>query len=617
VLLSCPIKTKTSSGIIYGFDIIEGRPDNLHVDGRPDNLHVEDKSIVSVGLVRNNDNLEIATGKSDNIKLYNSNINIGNRSIIFDNAELHKNNGDLLWVTKEKSINLTKPPEKGYTGELTYIAGSNIRTGDVVCMDPSGNGNIHNAVGGRTYPIKNIDFSGCSKNMTIFSLDSQYCIIAFTKCVFIDGNTNLLATWHVLNKDTMLTTRQFSCLIYKIKHDQLATNKPYQIYSKIIQITYTTYVVVYLLPGDNKIHITDIISIENTTDAESYISINENTTAIELPNTCDIMTADYDSINKMIIFVCYSNDIQNFVVALVKVDIQDTPAVKFILGTICSNLSSLAMADIEKQLHLILIPGGSCLISYGICKLVFIVSNYDGPISPGENFLDYESIDCVDMLYDNNNGIIMTLEKTVSGSCFIQTLDILGLVIQKQSTRGFRNANMEPLGISYNSASDSYAVVYSLGPNKTPLYIQHFDYDGDNIVLGLRYIDSNQYDQYLSVSKNSLYVKHGRCLYEIPGTSSYLYGFEPSHISIFEDGYHGNPSCFLGLSTNNASENTECKVTIKGHIYISNILPTSFVGKKLYLTDANKEFPTSLSISAINGIFIGTCLDANKILLGL
>jgi hypothetical protein len=313
----------------------------------------------------------------------------------------------------------------------------------------------------------------------------------------------------------------------------------------------------------------------------------------------------------MIVIASYVSNSQNFAVVLLGFNELD----RLQIGTVQVGISTISMVDDNKQIHLVLIPGGACVLSYGICKLVFIVSSYQGSITAGENYLDYESIDCVDMLYDQNNGVIMSLEKTISGSCYIQTLDVLGLSIQKQSSRGFKNSTMEPLGITYLSQLDSFVVVYANTTADTSnIYVQHFDFDGNDIKLGLRYLDDSSPDNF---------IKRERYVFEVPGTKLCMYGSQSDIISVFEDGYNGNPAAFLGFAMNSVVleeyKDPTCQVMIKGHIYTNEIdkLPLTFVGKKVYLTDGNKKYPNNLSTNGQHGIFVGTCLDVNRIIIGL
>lgn len=240
-----------------------------------------------------------------------------------------------------------------------------------------------------------------------------------------------------------------------------------------------------------------------------------------------------------------------------------------------------------------------------------MISSYQGSITTGEPFMDYESVDCADMLYDANNGVVMTLEKTVSGSCYLQVLDVLGMKIQKITSKGFNNANVEPLGIAYNETSEDYAMLYATGVDNVPVYVQTFEFDGELIKFGLRYQDTNG----VYVPNGS--VKHEKNLFEIPGTKLFVYGYDSGVLATFETGYRGNLSGYLGISTGVAYTGQSCEVVIKGHIYVGTTLPANWLGKKLYVVDPTREYPESLSLSSTHGVFLGTCLDPTRVLLGL
>lgn len=550
----------------------------------------------NVGLVYE-DKLQLATGSNDNIQLTDNEVVLGNRQIKFKDGFLSVKDNELIWESYGRKMVLSKLPEKQYNGELMYKAGSNVRIGDVICVDAAGL--VHNGLGGRTIPL-DIKFEGSAKSLDVFPIDDVSFHVAYVKCHVVGDESRLTAVWHMVDKDTMKSLMS-SFIIYRSTADpSLKDTSPDEIYGKILQITSDKYVVVYLVPGEN---ILRVVIVNNPFGVSSV----SKPVVVALGSKCDNMTAEYDLANHMIVIACYSMAIQNFVVALLNVE--DTIEI----GTVQENVAQMPISDMGKQIHLVLIPGGSCVVSYGICKVVFMVSSVNAPVTSGENFLDYESVDCVDMLYNENNGNLMSLEKTVSGSCYIQILDVLGLTVQKQTSKGFRNANMEPIGIAYNSILASYIMVYALGNS---VYVQHFEYDGLNITTGLRYLDSSaEYKQSLCRSGN--YVKHGRSVHEIPGMNLSLYEFDRG-VCIFEDNYHGNPSGFLGLAMNASELNRPCKVMIKGHVYTtSSPLPSGFVGKKLYLVDPTKEFPSSVSTNPMNGIFIGTCLDIGHIILGL
>ena len=130
-------------------------------------------------------------------------------------------------------------------------------------------------------------------------------------------------------------------------------------------------------------------------------------------------------------------------------------------------------------------------------------------------------------------------------------------------------------------------------------------------MFGLRYQDTT------STYEPTNSTKHEKNLFEIPGTKMFVYGYDPNVLSVFEAGYHGYPSGYLGIASDDAVANQQCNIVVKGHIYKGAMLPQSWLGKKLYITDPTKDYPECLSIQPQHGVFLGTCLDSTRVLLGL
>lgn len=412
--------------------------------------------------------------------------------------------------------------------------------------------------------------------------------------------------------------------VYTLTTDEYpADGQWYDGCGKILQISSDVYAVVYMISkGSN----CNVCKIQNPFGAETKVSrlvcdavtgnvgsyaVTDNVSSDLVTGKAgrlDNMTAGYDQNTDFLVIVAHSEESQNFVITLVSIG-REFGEMK--LGTVETSVCNTSIADTNKQIHLVMIPGGTCIISYGIIKLVFIVSSYQGAITTGECYMDYETMDCAGMYYDNNHGVVITLEKTVSGSCYIQVLDVIGITVHKLSSKSFKNANIEPLGISYNSTADVYAMSYATGPTGVPVYIQPFEFDGDQIKLGIRYQDGTCLYEPAGI------VKHENYLFEIPGTKLFLHCYDPNVISTFEIGYNGNPAGYIGIATNDAKTGHYCSVVIKGHIYAGSVLPFSWLGKKIYITDPSKNYPECLSTNSQNSVFLGTCVDNNKILLGL
>lgn len=540
------------------------------------------------------------SGKSTPILLTDSTVNIRHRNLSFNDASLERKGSDLYWKVGSDETHLNKPQETWYRETLNYIAAGDIKKGDIVCMDPNGSGKIYKGIGGKIQKIPAIPaYSGRNKAMNVFDYDSANYVLAFTKTKLMSNRTQIIANVLLISKDSHVVQKNYEFILTKDEYP--SDSVLHDGYGKIVQIEPNVYAIAYLKPDENRCKVCKLKNPFSLTPTVEYLEV-------EMGVICENMTAEYDHNNDCLVIACHSNTTRNFAIALVSAGREDG---SLELGTVEVNLPNLVVADINKQIHLVLIPGGTCIVSYGITKMVFIISSYKGSITPGESFMDYESVDCAGMFYDTCNSVIITLEKTISGSCYLQVLDVLGIAIQKLASKGFNNANIEPLGIAYNTSTGNYALLYATGPSGVPVYVQNFEFDGEIITFGIRYQDPiSNYEPIGS-------IKYEKNLFEIPGTKTFIYGYDPDVLSIFEAGYHGYLTGYLGIANNDAGTNQQCSIVVKGHIYSGAALPQSWLGKKLYITDPVKDYPECLSTQAHFGVFFGTCLDSTHVLLGL
>ena len=481
-----------------------------------------------------------------------------------------------------------------YQSTVSYTAAAKIKTGDLVCMDPYGSGKVYKGLGGN---INNLSFSSdrCV-DINVFNYDVDNYCLAITKSKLFGKLTKLVVSLLKVSKSTHQTQNIYEYVLNMNEETSSADD-----ICKVLQIDQNTYVIVTLTQNTSTIKTTKIVN------PFGVVPLIYSLTS-QLPTQCSNITAQYDASSDCVVLAGYCASQQNITIALILAG-KDSENLQ--LGTIETCLSTTQLLEPNKQLHLVLIPGGTGIVSYGITKIVFVISSYLGSITYGDAFVDYESVDCASMFYDLEHNILVTLEKTISGSCYIQVLTIIGISIQKLTNRGFNNSNIEPLSVAYNSTLGQYTIVYATGVNNANIYVQVFEFDGDTITLGLRYQDlSGVYN--LSNNRNT------SNLYEIPGTNLFMYNYGTNVISIFESKYHGEPSGYLGIACNDAEVAQPCDVLIKGHIYTSSVvLSSQWIGKKVYVSDVVKSFPDYLSINSRYGVFFGTCLDDKRILLGL
>ena len=319
---------------------------------------------------------------------------------------------------------------------------------------------------------------------------------------------------------------------------------------------------------------------------------NTSLQSININNICNKFNLIQE--NNNIILACYCSDISNIKLVILDYDLN--------LLQINHAISTEPIVDtLDKNINIINTPGQVIIISFGNRKLAVVVS--DNNIISGEILVDYESYDCVDMHYNINNGVIITLEKTNANTCFIEVLDILGTKIQKLTSKKFGNNTMIPHNLVYNNNTDNYLLFFN---NK----IQIIKYDSDLIEVGLCYANN--------ALNTSTYVNTGTY-----HTSKLFYCYDnnflcfSNDILYYVDNYQGAPSAFIGISNNKCNINDICNITIKGNIYETEAeLPNNYIGSKLYLHNVNGVFPQNMTINK-SGVFIGTCINKNKILIGI
>lgn len=431
---------------------------------------------------------------------------------------------------------------------LKFSAISAIEKGDLVCID--NNEKAIKALGGKWINLTN-NISGLLKYA-----DND-------KLITINNTDN--------NNSAEIN-------IYKFKYD----NSLYQI-ELLDTITFNCNNITDLkIIKINNFHIaawpdSNIIKIIKLEDKQLF-NININ-------NVCDKFNIIEE--NNNIVIAVYCSNISNITLVILDNNIN-------LINTVLSISQEPIIDTLDKTINIISTPGNVIIISFGNRKLAVVLSNINNIIT-GEILIDYESYDCVDMHYNINNGIIISLEKTNANTCFIEVLDILGTKIQKITSKKFGNITMIPHNLVYNNNTDNYLLFFN---NK----VQIIKYNGDSLDIGMQYgfdsILENNISRLFYVN-NNLFICHvGKLL-------------------CYMDGYQGNPSAYIGISNNKCDINDICNITIKGNIFESNVnLPNNYVGSKLYLYNVNSIFPQNLSTVKTN-IFVGTCISKNKILIGI
>ena len=311
----------------------------------------------------------------------------------------------------------------------------------------------------------------------------------------------------------------------------------------------------------------------------------------------------------ILILGLYIPSISNFEAALFSVN-----------GDIVQGYSANAFATIpiissNKSLHLLTLPGQITILSYANSKCFLLLpSNAQGRFSAGNTVIDSDSIDCVDLIYDTTNGVIMSLEKTISDNCYIQILDVFGPEMKILKTKKIGPEIMIPFSFSYDPFSGQYVILYTDALTSGTIKAKIFDHDGEQIHIQASY---QCFGDYKTVSEPT--VEYGRKLFPTDQNNFIAFWNSDSGIykCVFNDSFGVQPSGFLGII--NKIQNDSAEVVLKGQIYTDDrgLISSSYIGKKVYYDKSNAVFPDNLSITNNGNVLVGTVLSISKILVGL
>jgi hypothetical protein len=479
---------------------------------------------------------------------------------------------------------------KGYEAEIKELAGCDIKKGDILSFN---NGLLYKAIGAKIIPIKELEYDALGINLFDYNSELYLLIIYIKNKIII--NIIKKSDHSIIKKTDLEHKYDYSKVVnFAIVDDKNITfNLAIVYFNRDSDTVLITNNIVSSLVNENKVN-ENKVDTSIITDGTLSIVSNTRISTVTLPDKCSDITTEFDSSNSFIVIVGRTDIKQKIFISLID----------FKTLTVGTTTSINQINDFTKELHLLIIPGGTYLISYGINKVVALATFYDSEVTIGETLIDYQSYDCIGMIYDNELSCIITIEKNISNSSFVQSIDILGTKIQKLSSKPL-SLDIKPISFDYNYKTGNYIIMYNDASN----YIKytHLTFDGEVFNTGLRY--------FIKDSPKYKFNKKDKLIYWIPGTDS-LISLYPLAAHIVIDGFNGNPNAFVGIATQPATKNDLCSFIPRGHIY-DVLVNTSFVGKKLYLNNYELSVPECLTINSLNGVFIGTCISSNKILVGL
>ncbi len=320
-----------------------------------------------------------------------------------------------------------------------------------------------------------------------------------------------------------------------------------------------------------------------------YETGDQLTHMIDLEYDIDQYAAVFDPNNGMFVIAGFDTENKNFTVVTITKSV--TAEEHKISHTLKYNLVEGGISSQQKKLTLLTIPGGTYVVSYGSYKVPFMILS-DNEITAGELYIDYQTNDCPSMIYDTEKGQIVTFEKTITNNCYIQILDILGNKLQKINTKMLSSDVVDPIQILeeglivYKNAEGCDVIRYFKHNGHlefSTTIIEQFD--GENI-------------QNVSPLNGKEFALITKCKIKVlPRLTE-------------------NPAEFIGVVVKKGQ--SSITMMVRGHILdVSDIddLPKEYIGKKLYLTNAKKDFPANLSVDENKGVFVGKCIAKNKILL--
>ena len=513
--------------------------------------------------------INLAERKPEYIKKVNAKIVIGDGDVVIKNVTIKdgivhnlKTNDFHIGDNSVKIVdnNIVVNDKPAYNNGLKFKTSVDIDNGDLICMDLIEPGYIVKGIGGK---IENTNISAGGVDYTAiykYSGDDDLFVLVYTEKDTSSITTNIL----IINKHSYDIIKKYSNT-QLVKHSKL---------HYVVQVSDMCYTLVYCY--DN---VVKMISMNNVFDAVTVESHEICTDA-----ACDNMCVKYDA---GYLIVYYNILAQEFRAILVNGDFSINIRDRVLCNVYIQNNGKLQLIDI---------PGGTWIVSMGYVKFALLVSA--GYLRNGDPVIDYNSVECIDMIYDQNYSLVMSMEKTISESFYVQAWDVSGLTMQKITNVTFGNVNVAPVGISSNT--NNYTALYMCDDK---IYVHLFDFDGKIMTTGLRYGCHKKSDT-------------SSRIFSIEGTNKFI--FYSGELTTFIANYQGVPAGYIGIAAESAKEGDLCEVTIKGHIYYNkNAMPASWIGRKLYITETDKPYPYYMSISSVNGIFMGTCLDRYRIILGL
>jgi hypothetical protein len=527
--------------------------------------------------------------------------------LVVDGADINVSGGVLTTKTGGKKCT--------YQSSETFGVAMDVKLGDVVGIQNDGRGCISMVSGGNwSNEMKIPDGkSGDTSRTAIWdTFDSTRDIRLYTKAQAVD-NVSTLSLAITVFKDSV----QVGSMSIDLVTVQVEDNKPHTHAVGLCKLINNKYVVAF---GDYN-------NMQLITLRQFRVNINgcvpdilvesEVLHETESTETFDLVYENTGSLD-MLVLVMYSASNGNLNVAMFSC----LPHLQ--VGYCQNNISADPIIGNNKTLRVVLLPGQVIVCSYGNHKcFILLPSVATESFNVGDTIIDNDSSDCVDIIYDDTNSVILSVERTYTDNAFLQVSDIFGTKIAILRTKKLGRSTYIPLGLGYNPITDNFVLFYADSTISGQIYAQVFTHDGESINLGLTYARHNSSNLYTTpeLVDGTPVPAHGKQVWLRSSnilSVEWVSGKDSSSIACFDDNFGIQAAAYIGLAMHDATADSYCEVAIKGQVFTGIRLPNNYVGKKLFLdSDISKSHPDNLTVKASGNMFLGTCLTSEKILVGL
>lgn len=500
-----------------------------------------------------------------------------------------------------------------YHSSETFGVSVDVKMGDVVGIQNDGTGLISKVSGGNWSDEMKIstDALECSRVSLWDSLDVTRDVRLYTREKLVDGNSVLSLFITVFDTNNVVGNMSLILESTGVGNDS-AINRTVS----LCKINNGNYVVAFGTYNDMKKVTLKQFKVTYTGDVPKMLVMSELRHEMESPiETFDLvyeMSGELD----ILVLTMYNTMSNNIDVAMFSC----LPHLQ--VGYTQKSISSDPIIGNNKTMQSLLLPGLIVVCSYGNTKCFLLLpSTATEQFNTSNTIIDSNSSDCIDMIYDSVNSVILSVERTYTNQAFLQVSDIDGPQINIIRSKQLGRETCVPTGLGYNPDTDNFVLFYADSSMSGQLHAQIFACYGETINLGVVYSRSNPNNlvRALTLSDDTLIPANGKRVFNRLGALCVEWesGSESSSIANFDDNFGIQATAYIGMAMNDAVSGSTCEVALRGQIFVGGDLPNSYIGKRLYLNSLGKTYPDSITTRVHGNVFLGTCLTSNRILVGL